>query len=431
MKKNWPKYCSFILLLVLLAYVIASWYIGKTAQQRIYDLVDRMNQQSTGQWLGVSESPQLKIIDYKRGLFDSDISYELIYPDGYHDNNVAFADHLSHGPFPLAAINAGIYQPILAYSQITPINHGALQGWFDLMAPEQLPWDMDSILYFNGDASADMVLNPISNAEKQLEFSGSHINFNYQAATEKLAVNGNTDKISVWDQDFDLPVQANNIQFKLESDKTNGLLDSETSISAEQILSRGTDIGAIDLVFAVTNLDAAAFQELSNTIGTLGPYLDFSSLDAEHSKKARATADAAFASSAQFTLKNIQWQTASGTTNANLDVQLIPIDSAKAATANDMGAYIEHGIGHIKFQQNLSKSMLVDVLKPLLDEYELNQFRMVYDSYMSSLEREGLVIIDGDNSHSDINYSQGELEINGKKSDFGDLYNYLPFMFLP
>src|SRR5690554_2258525 len=109
-----------VVVLVSAAYVGTSWYVGKQAQTTISHAVAQTNERAVNM-LGPdlnSSHFNIEIRDYTRGVFSSSAQY-VIHTLDSDDKPLEYVlqDHLQHGPFPLEALRAGKFVPMLAYSQ--------------------------------------------------------------------------------------------------------------------------------------------------------------------------------------------------------------------------------------------------------------------------------------------------------------------------
>ncbi|TAM89903.1 MAG: DUF945 family protein, partial [Candidimonas sp.] len=112
MKKSVLVVGAIVVLAV--AYVGASWYVGKRAEALVRQVVQADNQQIR-QVLGAhGTSATLSVASYRRGVFSSDAVYALSVRDARGAvAEFKLADHIEHGPFPLSRVEKGKLRPLM------------------------------------------------------------------------------------------------------------------------------------------------------------------------------------------------------------------------------------------------------------------------------------------------------------------------------
>lgn len=105
---------SVTLIVLIAAYSGASLWSGFRIQAQSYAAVDAVNLYLSRTW---SDQIRLSARDYQRGIFSSHASYVLTFPSKQDTatsikREILFANHISHGPFPLKNILAGDFSAV-------------------------------------------------------------------------------------------------------------------------------------------------------------------------------------------------------------------------------------------------------------------------------------------------------------------------------
>lgn len=105
---------SATLAVFIAAYSGASLWSGFRIQAQSYAAVDAINLHLSRTW---SDQIRLSARDYQRGIFSSQASYVLTFPSKQESastekSEILFANHISHGPFPLKSILAGDFSAV-------------------------------------------------------------------------------------------------------------------------------------------------------------------------------------------------------------------------------------------------------------------------------------------------------------------------------
>lgn len=159
-----------------LAYVGTSWYVGKRAETTIRHAVDQANQRlvrALGTELGGS-GLSLSVSEYKRHLFSSDIVYTLQMKDpSGKPVEYLLSDDLQHGPFPFGALKEGHLTPLLAYSRARMIPSAVTQKWFDSLHGAA-PVTAVTYVRFSGAGQSQWLFRPldVQEPDQTFKFSG-------------------------------------------------------------------------------------------------------------------------------------------------------------------------------------------------------------------------------------------------------------------
>jgi uncharacterized protein YdgA (DUF945 family) len=105
------KKILILIIVLIVAWLGATWYTGTLVETKISESIDRFTAQLAKN-PEVMDTVQLKQISYERGLFTSHARYaianKLISPD---ENLLEINTTIWHGPFPLAALQQGDLSP--------------------------------------------------------------------------------------------------------------------------------------------------------------------------------------------------------------------------------------------------------------------------------------------------------------------------------
>ncbi len=450
MKKS--LFWSLIVAALLAFYIAATWYTGKAGEDRVRATIADINAQASEQFQSDAGAPQITITNYDRGIFSSVISYQLEYFDPESKKHTAeIIANLSHGPLPWAAITNGIYQPMLAFSQLKPVDQGAWGKWFDLMPANSLPWLLTSKFAFNGDINSDLKLNGFAK-EQEIKFSGANFDVAYTAENKDINITGQMANLVVHDAAANAVYDINNLSFLssnthqsanqsklrqeikiesidldltdkttinfananavLETTKTDGILNTAIIYNLGDISKDKQTIGNLKTSFSVKNINIAAAQGLIDVLKDIDPDKDIADFSSVEQEKVIQALVKIFESAPIIALDNMQFTTPKGNTNLSTVFTFKPI---KTKNTDGMGTLLEEGIDNIKFKLNISKPMIKDILNSIVSP-DAREFTAMYlDFQLSRLERLGLTVNQKDTATSDILYQDGIITLNGER----------------
>lgn len=457
-----------ILAALVIIYLAATWYVGNISQQKLTTYIDQINQELADQWSG-ENAPEIKIIDYKKGLSSSLITYQINYQLEQADpEQILLVDKLSHGPFPFAAFSQGDFTPMLAYSQIKPMHKGIMQSWFNLMSGDDLPWQMTNKYYFTGAVNSDLVLNKFADPDRNLEFKGGHVYSDYQPATGNFESTASLPSLSFIEtasktlfqlQNVDVKVlttkdkQANlqshqQIQldkikaswsdglsitlekpsFTIDSAYKDKLANNKINYDLGQVIVGDNQIGNLQAILSTENINTAVLQEIINIFANTADNDLLLIAKPEVEKELKQLLEKFFASAPIFSLDNLQWQTAKASSNLKSKVAFKPIETAQF---DDIEVLLEHAIDQFQLDLILVKPMIIEVLKTQFDDRSVQLFSMLFDHYAARANRLGLLLITEQGLHSNINYADNVLSLNGKSLSMSELQERLGSIISP
>lgn len=441
-----------ILLAVLgIAYLTATWYVGKLSHERLNLFVDQINEQVANQWSAENQAPTIKIIDYKTGLLTSLVTYQInYYQDDLPSEQMLLVDKLSHGPFPIAALSRGQFTPMIAYSQIKPLHGGVMQPWFDLMSDDALPWKLNNQYYFDGIVNSDLKLNAFTNVAHEIEFLGGSISSNYQPKLGHFKANGSFPGISFYESDSDTALDLQNLnidvltikgsqqniqshqkinlsqlsaswsdgvdivlkdpQFLVDSTHANELSDSTINYDLGQVFIGDTKFGNIQAVLSIKNLNTKLLQNIFDLLNDVDDDSLFFDPDLELDQKIQNKLNQLFVSSPVISLDNFEWQTETASSNLKSNLSF---KSAVTGEVDNFISLIEKSIDEFQLDLALSKPMLMDILKTQFDDRTIQLISMFFDHYTAKAHRLGLLDIREQILNSEIRYANGLITVNG------------------
>lgn len=439
---------------LVLAYGAASWYAGRVTQQSIEAWVAQANQDIQAQWASGGQPPVLRVDDYRRGLFSSQIRYVFEFRDDQgSDQAVTLQDDLQHGPWPLAAVREGHWQPLAAYSQVRPLPGGPWQPWFAAAGDgAAAPWQADSQVGFDGRVASLITLMPVHAPDRQVDFSGGTMQLAYQPQTRQLSLSAQAQSLEIQDPGLSVRLRAEGLQFdsettrsgdvdlqssqhlklaqlrvldgdnpeirlaqpsmQVQTARTGGLLDSRVQYDLQQLQAGDQDLGAMVLKASVEQLDVQAFQALLMTLDQIEAD-DDAPLSPQDEQRLRPLVVAALASSPRLSLDDFSWTTPKGKTDARVLARFRP---AADDAPQDLGALLERGIDRVTLHAGVSKPMLVDILgrsqAGASPDMMVALFSMLFDQFSGRLARAGLVREQDGQVQTDLAYADGQVTVN-------------------
>jgi uncharacterized protein YdgA (DUF945 family) len=449
-----------------LAYVGTSWYIGKRAQDTVERVVEGANHRLLGM-LGPDlggRGIKVEIVDYKRGVFSSDASYVLRMKDAEgKDLDVKLNDHLQHGPFPLTALRAGRFVPMLAYSQATLARSPALQLWFDGVQ-EGAPVQIATRVGFDGTGHSLWRFQPvdIQYDDRKVQFSGGEItmdfsnDFNDTVAvgrftsfktqvgqtgegvdvgdmqihtstltggdgSVKMQSSATIDRIAAIEADAD-PVKVRNMQVNVESVQKGALLDGSLRYDFGDIVVGGTPLGAISIGLSGKQLDTTAIAAVTSEYNLIrvrhgaAADEDFELTDAEVDLMLEKLT-AALSSNPSVSLDPFLWKNDHGQSQLSLRVDFSkPSDLVKARSSAD--ELLAQMLQFVKLNISISRPMFIQAFSQANagDKQQAEMLAMlIFDQYAARLQQLGLVKIEGDTADATVQYQDRAIDLNGQK----------------
>lgn len=452
---------SGVVLALVLAYGAASWYTGKQAQTQIEQAVEQANQQLSVAWPAGEARPTLQVQDYERGWFSSTIEYAFAFKDDEaHDQVLRLHDDLQHGPFPWRAVSAGELSPMLAYSQVRLLPSEILQTWFDSQQGAS-PLQIDTRVSFGGVAQSLWQFHPtkLLHDGEQIDFSGGQIELEFDQRLKTSEARGKFDSL-VWEdtaggergefkamtfegrsaftgeEDVQVHNQANigqitvtqdqqptvtltDMQVKLDSSRTGGLLDSTLGYEFGGIRVGEADLGQLQAGGRIEHIDVAAFKALMTAWEEVNPEgVDDESLSVEAQTLLKDKAQVLLAASPSVAIDPLKWKNTQGESRALLAIHFMPA-KGDAEPDEALGALLERSLRQVQLGLSVSKPMLVQVFGQMNGGEDADKMQalasMLFDHYTAGMQRAGLVEVKDGVASLNVSYQEGEVTLGSTK----------------
>lgn len=457
-----------VVIVLGVAYVGASWYIGKQAQSAIEQAVAQTNQRLIGV-LGPDPEgagPKIVIADYQRHVFSSDLVYSLELKDSDGKPvTLMLKDHLQHGPLPLGALRAGDLTPMLALGNGTMVPTAATQKWFDGLKGES-PMTMTTKVGFAGNARSTWKFKPLSLSEgkNSLEFSGGAVDvafsngfkdttasgvftslrivaaangedllakgIKFNSVSTASSANGARLKSGaaiddlVMTSSLDPAIHVKAMKIDLSSVRTNNLLDGMLHYDFGQVAIGQADMGHIALAIKGRRLDTSALAALRTEYEGIkakhhiADDEDFLLTDAE-SVIMHNRLIALLASDPSVSIDSLVWENNKGRSAITLNLDLTrPATDASVDTGLD--ALLAQIVKRVNLNVSISRPMFVQAIaqsqQGSADSQQAEQLGgLLFDQYMGQLRQLGLIKMENDDAVSAIQYENAMIVANGQK----------------
>ncbi len=458
-----------IVVVLGVAYVGASWYMGKRAQTVIEQAVVQTNQhlvKMLGPDLG-DTGLKVSVTDYRRGVFSSDIVYTL----AMKDNNgkplqFKLADHLQHGPFPIDALRAGSVAPMLAYSRARLAPTATTQKWFD-STKDGAPVVAITKIGFSGQGDSQWEFKPLTYAENgnSIKFSGGkvHITFsqNYKNSTasgrfdslefaqasprEEVQIKGilldskttapadgathiennfKADSLA-FSSDRDEPVQIQKLAVGFNTQQKGQLLDADLHYEMGQVSAAKADLGSLSFTGRASHVNIEAVNALANQYNAFKAAHgvkndeDLQLTDAESAILNGKFMDV-LASNPSVSVDSLVLKNDKGESTASLKLDLSGPSDKAAAAQSGLETLLPQILKQITLNFSISRPMVARLAGQLQGGAQANPQAdavggILFDAYAGKLQSAGLAKVDGDKAVAAIKYENNSVEVNGKK----------------
>ncbi len=447
------EYGLLVLLLIALAYVAASWYLGLRTQDMVQQWVSQANQQLQAD----THAPQtdlLTINTYERGIFSSQATYS--YVNRAHDLEFVFAGQTFHGPWPWSQVTAGKFKPLLASTKVVPVDSAGWSDWFKLQEQGQLPWQLAATVDFNGDVDGVLGVAPVRLQRQGLNLAGAELKIGYLAHQRQTLLAGVWPNISVKQaaDGFELAIKNASIEFagtyadasslsmhyrlglehvkiitpqapelslqgaaiNFDSARSGALLDSRLRYDFGQAKMGAAALGHLQVQASASQFDVNALQDLSLLLAELGQQQGLDKpISPQETAALRAIMGPLFATSPRLAIDAVTWQTSAGTSELKAAAQFKPLPDAAAV---DPAGALQQAIAKLSLDFSISKPMVLGLVANLNQSANAQQAQalasMLFDSVAAQYQRAGLLRIDGERLLGQYQYQDGQLSINGK-----------------
>ncbi len=446
------------------AYLGTTWYVGKEAQTTIERVVTQANERLV-KLLGPDLSGsglKIEINNYQRHFFSSDVTYTIHLKD--EDGkpiDLKLQDHLQHGPFPLAALRSGEFRPMLAHSRAQLIASPASQKWFDSQQGKS-PLTVETEVGFGGSGKSVWTFAPTELAEgsEKLSFSGGSINMDFSNDFNDNTAAGQFASLSLVNpergQNFTLKnikghstttlggqnevttqstatidalaigeaaeaVTIEELTINLESRQKDKLLDGSLRYDFGRLMVGGIDLGSISVGGKTRQLDVAALAALASEYDAIqakrGSADDQElTLTQEEETLLHKRGMAVLASSPSLSIDPLIWKNDKGESRALLQVDFVSPANGQSQPADVLLAEI---LKRVELDLTVSRPMFLQAFTQAQgDDQQKQQMEMlgalIYDQYVARLRDAGLVKVDGDAAAAKVLYENNSIDVNGQ-----------------
>lgn len=442
------------------AYTGVAWYVGVRSEETIRTGVDQANARiikTLGPDLGTSGA-RIDIGEYDRGLFSSEVRYTITIQGEDERLQVELADHMQHGPFPWGLLKQGSFVPALAYSRSRLVDNEAVKRWFDA-ARGAMPLEVETRIGMGGDGVSTWNLAPLEWAvdNDRLAFSGGQMQVRFSnqfrdsvgegrfaslvmggAEDDRLALDdirlqsrtstADDDTVEVHSrleaaslmigEDAADSVKFEGLSATLDSRQQGALLDASLRYDFSRINVGGIDLGSITVGGEVSRFNFEAFSALLAEYDAIAQAHgaeddeDFE-LTPQDEERLFAKLLPVLASSPEVAVQPVVWRNEKGESTFALQAFFQPAGAEPQAQDD-----LFQSLKTLRFELVLSRPMVLQAFAQTgSGEREQQQLEMLaaimYDRYVSELEREGLVSREGDRAQASIVYTDGGVNVNG------------------
>lgn len=362
------------LAVLVIGYSGASWWSGMRIQSRSYAAVDTINIHLARTW---SDQIRVTLRDYERGVFSSQSSYLLTFPqkpgaETTQKREVLFLNQIDHGPFPFKSIVSGDFTPIGALIDTSVASTAWTEALF--AATQGRPFVTGQTrLSTDGVAHLKWTALPFDLRQDALrtQFGGAQLNAEISPRFRNRKGELNIDSLNFTDGRATIDLKS----AKLQTDSRRGPAGIQLGVNSREIGSltwssihaptidlqklsirselklQGTDVGG------ETNIDIAELSVAQNKLGafrltayydqlddrTLEPLLELynrvvtrtavnilepESLSAAEIKKLWAHIHGLLKNNLDVRLEPLVWETARGKSQLSLNLALKPAELA-------------------------------------------------------------------------------------------------------
>lgn len=431
---------------VALAYSGASWYVGKKLENEIGQHISAFNDYAKTQ-LATSDDAiaQLSLTHFERGVFSSNVNYELIVGPKEDPIQLLINDKLQHGPFPLGAVLTGHLTPALAFSNAELEKNAYVEKWFQATKGIN-PLQIESVISFDGALRSVARFAEVSFEEEGTLFNSAHstIDLHYLPASQQIAVKGLLPSLSIEDLHeksrfamgalhfdgsvtgfellqglhsstgrlqvdslfLDTPTsgesEVRNVTIDSFSEVKEGLLAGTANYSVEAILINAKNIGSMALNIDMKRLDYALLNQLAQK----------SNDDAISDEELTSLLQRIAQKRPELAVTNFSWKNAGGESAVSAAVEVAPTAFDKHENAEpELGLYVDR----LNLSVILSRAMLRDVLGN--DSMMAAFADMAFDRIATEVQDVGLLNYNGIDASATLSFDAKtkKLSINNKE----------------
>ncbi|NYT35603.1 YdgA family protein [Allopusillimonas soli] len=454
-----------VVLILCAAWLGATWYVGKRAEDVVRDAVVKANERMEAVLgaQGAEKSFEMTIERYDRGLFSSDVVYG-IKTKGLQGKpmEIHLRDHMQHGPFPLAMLKKGNIQPLLVYSVSRLEPTLSTQAWIDSQE-DKTPVHGENILRFSGDGQSHWTFSPLrfSNEGTRFEMSAGTLSVDFHNDFQDSDSAASFSSMLMSDENSGEVISLSNIQAKSQTAQDEaGALKSRSDVtvdalqvggSASDIISlRGVtmhmdtlqqddmlqssmrydfgkvlvgevELGSFSLGGKIDNVDMKALMALASEYDAIkvrqGVQRDADVELTESDQQALLSRlEAVLASSPTLALDPILWKNAQGESSGSLKLDL----GVANADALMQPSLVPPMIRRAELDLSVSRPMVIEVFGKLdAKGGQRDQLQamgaLMFDRYVGKLTMAGLAKAADDKASTHLVYTADAVDVNGTK----------------
>ncbi|WP_137973003.1 YdgA family protein [Pseudomonas sp. F(2018)] len=458
-----------------------AWYTGNQLPTVLDASIKQVNADmaKTLPALGLDVSVELLSLD--RHFFNSDARYRVKF-NGSLDGETAqqlewvITDRIEHGPFPLSRLKAFKLMPVMATSNYALEANPALEKWF-AASKGVSPLEGQASLGYDQSVEGTVRLNPLQLAldeDSNLDFSGLTVDFDTSAGAKEIDASGLMESVKVSSKlpssgepmtiefkgltlnsqtaksasDFYLgqnevklqvvevkvgeaaPVLLKDFVQRDETSEADGKLAGRSTYNVGMVSYQGHDIGGLEMISSVKNVDAAALQSMlalySDIIKNTGQ-LQQASLEDEANLPELSEAqqaqlmvdvDKLLAAKPSVALEKLAFKTANGESSLSLAVDLNKPESFELPPDQ----LAKQLIAQLDAKVSVSKAMIGDVigLQATIGgetdkEAVAQQASMMTEMASGMALSTELAKLEGDNIVTSLHYANDKVDFNGKQ----------------
>lgn len=435
------------------AYSGAAWYMGAKAEPEIRKQVAEFNATvATHYAVNLDEEAvHLKIVNYKRHWFSSDISYELLINDGQEQYQLLLEDDLRHGPLPFAAVMKGRLAPLLAYSELKLLPSQNVQPWFDATPNGQTPITAHSFIAFNGSSHSHIDLAAVDYQNElgdQVKMEPATINVDYQAAREQINIDADLPYFVLIDGENGMQVALKRTYLEGSVTDSEQGQRSEATLHVEQIgvgvaqsvevlMHQLTAKSAYSLQNGLVNsalyYDVASVQVDGHEVGQLELELDAKRIDYEvlallsqpelvdelEEAELQPFLDRFFSHQPELKINPLSWENTAGQSHVIADLKMAPT-AAKPYQQNEVDP--AHFFDALDLNIRLSRPMIQAFFSE--DGFSSSLADMLFTRFAQQGQEVGLLVYDGKDATLTLRFdaANNTLLLNGKPTDPNELF---------
>ncbi|MFP2505217.1 YdgA family protein [Buttiauxella gaviniae] len=461
-----------------------AWYTGKQLEGRMAEMISNANTElnkaspEAGLTLGYQEyhrglfsSTMQLVIKPTAGMTSA-----ILKPD----QTIVFNETIDHGPFPFAQLKKFNLLPSMASVHTTLMNNPTTKPLFDI-AKGQSFIDAQTRIGYSGDTSSDINLLPLNyeNGEQKVAFSGGEFKADVDAQGDKIAVSGeaqsglvNTvneygqhvqmtfngiktegnsarsefierigsqkasiDKLSISIEGKEMAVvEGFNINAKSELQEDKKHLSGQIDYAINSLKVQNKDIGSGKLTLKIGNLDGAAVREFSQKYNAESQKLLADPAFAQNPEAYQQQIVELFAANLPLLLKGdpvitvapLSWKNAKGESSFNLSLFLKdPAQSKGEPTTPEeqLNRVVKSLDSKLVIPVDMATELMTQVAQ--FEGYQPAEAAKLAEQQIKGLAAMGqmfrVTTMEGNNVVSSLQYSNGQVTLNGQKMALGDL----------